>query len=204
MTLQSSGAISLYDVQVEFGGSNPIGIDEYYGRATGIPASGTISLYDFYGKSAAASNPDPAFWTGGIFGYFGSNSTSVNSSSVTSNTITPGSNNSPKTLEIYISIPTVSPYGGGTLRYYQGGVLTNTWNAVAFVLQVTNTFSFAGSSMRFDSYLQDLSTFEDQYPLCYVNAPAIAYGGVYYYGRIVFQHYHNLGGGGYNDYDIDN
>ena len=50
MTLQSSGAISLADVQTEFKGSNPIGINEYYGRA-GVPASGTISLADFYGKS---------------------------------------------------------------------------------------------------------------------------------------------------------
>lgn len=52
MPLQSSGEISLANVQTEFGGSNPIGINEYYGTAPGIPASGTISLYDFYGKSA--------------------------------------------------------------------------------------------------------------------------------------------------------
>jgi len=51
MPLQSSGAISLADVQTEFGGSNPIGINEYYGVASGVPASGTISLADFYGKS---------------------------------------------------------------------------------------------------------------------------------------------------------
>ena len=54
MPLQSSGAISLANVQTEFGGSNPIGINEYYGVASGVPASGTISLYDFYGKSATA------------------------------------------------------------------------------------------------------------------------------------------------------
>ena len=51
MALQSSGAISLSQVQGEFGGSNPISINEYYGRATGIPGSGRISLSDFYGKS---------------------------------------------------------------------------------------------------------------------------------------------------------
>lgn len=55
MTLQSSGPISLANVQTEFGGSNPIGINEYYGRAAGIPASGTISLNDFYGKSAGGA-----------------------------------------------------------------------------------------------------------------------------------------------------
>lgn len=50
MTFQSSGPIGLNDVQTEFGGSNPIDINEYYGKS-GIPASGTISLNDFYGKS---------------------------------------------------------------------------------------------------------------------------------------------------------
>jgi hypothetical protein len=52
MALPSSGAISLLDVQNEFGGSNPIGINEYYGVAAGVPGSGTISLADFYGKSS--------------------------------------------------------------------------------------------------------------------------------------------------------
>ena len=52
MTLQSSGEISLANVQTEFGGSNPIGINEYYGVASGVPASGAISLANFYGTSA--------------------------------------------------------------------------------------------------------------------------------------------------------
>ena len=53
MAIQSSGAISLTDVQTEFGGSAPTSISEYYGAAAGVPGSGTISLSDFYGKSAA-------------------------------------------------------------------------------------------------------------------------------------------------------
>jgi hypothetical protein len=53
MTLPSSpNSISLAQIQTEFGGVNPIGLDEYYGVASGVPASGTISLYDFYGKSS--------------------------------------------------------------------------------------------------------------------------------------------------------
>jgi hypothetical protein len=59
MTLPSSGAISLQDIQTVFGGDNPIGINEYYlngiyttgDGAAGIPTSGTISLNNFYGKS---------------------------------------------------------------------------------------------------------------------------------------------------------
>lgn len=52
MALQTSGAISLANVQTEFGGSNPISISEYYGVDSGVPTSGTISLSNFYGKSA--------------------------------------------------------------------------------------------------------------------------------------------------------
>lgn len=52
MTLQSSGAISFDQIQTEFGGAAPISINEYYGAANGIPSSGTISMSQFYGKSA--------------------------------------------------------------------------------------------------------------------------------------------------------
>lgn len=55
MTLQSSGPISLLDIQNEFGGANPISLSEYYNAASGVPASGTISLSDFYGKSAVTN-----------------------------------------------------------------------------------------------------------------------------------------------------
>lgn len=52
MALQSSGAISLNDIQNEFGGSNPISLSEYYGVASGIPSSGQISVSQFYGASS--------------------------------------------------------------------------------------------------------------------------------------------------------
>jgi hypothetical protein len=51
MALQTSGAISLANIQTEFGGSNPISLSEYYGAASGIPASGAISVSSFYGTS---------------------------------------------------------------------------------------------------------------------------------------------------------
>lgn len=59
MVLQSSGSISFNDIQTEFGGTNPISLNEYYLNglyttgtgATGIPTSGAISLNNFYGKS---------------------------------------------------------------------------------------------------------------------------------------------------------
>ena len=52
MALQSSGAISLQDIENEFGGSHPIALSEYYGVSSGIPGSGQISLSQFYGASA--------------------------------------------------------------------------------------------------------------------------------------------------------
>lgn len=62
MTLPSSGAISLSDIQTEFGGSNPISLSEYYaggayvnagtsGTYGAVPSSGAISLRNFYGTS---------------------------------------------------------------------------------------------------------------------------------------------------------
>lgn len=68
MTLQTSGAISLLDIQNEFGGSSPTKISEYYRNGsyvpgtyyfkggsyainTSVPTSGTIDLADFYGTA---------------------------------------------------------------------------------------------------------------------------------------------------------
>jgi hypothetical protein len=60
MVLQSTGAISLADLQTEFGGANPIDFSEYYLNATtgytsgvsGIPNIGSaISLNQFYTKA---------------------------------------------------------------------------------------------------------------------------------------------------------
>ena len=69
MALQTSGPISLLDVQNEFGGSNPISISEYYGAASGVPTSGAISLSNFYGKSAYT--PMTLTYTGGVGEAFG-------------------------------------------------------------------------------------------------------------------------------------
>ncbi len=61
MALQTSGPISLADIQTEFGGSNPISLSEYYGGGTYVPAganpgiatSGAINMNSFYGGVAA-------------------------------------------------------------------------------------------------------------------------------------------------------
>lgn len=60
MAIQTSGSISLNDIQNEFGGTNPINLNEYYrggGRVSNapqnqnIPTSGSIKLNDFYGSA---------------------------------------------------------------------------------------------------------------------------------------------------------
>lgn len=66
MALQISGTMSLDDIQDEFGGANPININEYYKGGTyvpntttnsSIPTSGEISFDDFYGGDDSTSTP---------------------------------------------------------------------------------------------------------------------------------------------------
>lgn len=64
MALQSSGAISLNDIAIEFGGTQPHSLNEYYGVANGIPASGSIALSDFYGASSQPSSVTLTFSVG--------------------------------------------------------------------------------------------------------------------------------------------
>lgn len=58
MALPTSGAIKLSEIQSEFGGTNPVSLSEYYSggsfvpaSTSGVPASGEISVGDFYGAS---------------------------------------------------------------------------------------------------------------------------------------------------------
>ena len=200
MALQSSGAISLADVQTEFGGSNPIGIDEYYGVAAGIPASGTISLANFYGTGAFSG------WTYGVLGLRGFESSSISSDSFTGNTITPGSGNSPKTFSINQSrdgsISAPPPYPTLTLQYYQGGSLNTTWTLTVSSGSQNQSASFlatfGSSSIRFDSSITDPSAYDD------ISASNNVYTGAgSYYATVMFVHIVNLIGAGQYDVDYD-
>ena len=62
MTLQSSGNIALSEIQTEFGGTNPISMNEYYSAAANVPASGAIKFSDFYGTSALPAAYIKAFY----------------------------------------------------------------------------------------------------------------------------------------------
>lgn len=80
MALPSSGPLSLSDIQGEFGGSNPIGLNEYYaggglvptgtsGTYGAVPSSGTISVRNFYGTSNFVPAPpgQQAYTTAGTY-----------------------------------------------------------------------------------------------------------------------------------------
>ena len=60
MALATTGAISFSQIQTEFGGGNPISLNEYYaggvytiagtsGTNGAVPGSGAISMSSFYG-----------------------------------------------------------------------------------------------------------------------------------------------------------
>lgn len=52
MPLPTTGPITLLDIANEFGGTAPHSLDEYLGKAAGIPSSGTLDFAVFRGKSS--------------------------------------------------------------------------------------------------------------------------------------------------------
>lgn len=84
MTLQTSGAISLSQVQSEFGGSNPVSMSEYYRGGAYVPttvtqAAGNYTSY-FYNSSYS--------WSAGLGVSITWNGTQVHNNINTSNTTT--------------------------------------------------------------------------------------------------------------------
>ena len=80
MTLQTSGAISLADLQTEYGGANPISISEYYRNGSYVPNSITTSTvvrepstgysyslappYYYWMRQATTPNRFYVYWNG--------------------------------------------------------------------------------------------------------------------------------------------
>lgn len=78
MALPSSGPLSLNDIQTEFGGTNPIGLNEYYaggglvpagtsGTNGPVPSSGAISIFNFYGTTAVQPFGDAQYTVAGTY-----------------------------------------------------------------------------------------------------------------------------------------
>lgn len=73
MAIPSSGPLSFTTIQTEFGGSNPIGLNEYYaggglvpsgtsGTNGPVPSSGAISVSNFYGTTAEIVGQQEYTW----------------------------------------------------------------------------------------------------------------------------------------------
>ena len=78
MAIPSSGAISFDTIQTEFGGTNPIGLNEYYaggsfvqagasGTNGAVPSSGAISVGQFFGTAKPPPAGQQAFTTAGCY-----------------------------------------------------------------------------------------------------------------------------------------
>ena len=201
MTLQSSGAISLANVQTEFGGSNPIGINEYYGVASGVPASGTISLANFYGKSAGGGAPAFPGWINNPRTLGTSNVVDpVNTTnSFTGNTVTPGQQSN---FTLYLGTGTPGA-GSATLRFYLAGSLNTTWSGTNSGVNFTP--NIGSSSIRFDSTLTDTDPYYGGgggHYTPYVLIYAIYASTGIYGGQDVYLHefeYANIGDADYDD-----
>ena len=90
MTLPASGTMSMSQVATEFSKTPPMVFSALYGITQGIPASGTMSLSNFYGKTAGPSAPStPMYGTGVLETY---NESSVLALVTTPHTYTSGQN----------------------------------------------------------------------------------------------------------------
>lgn len=145
MVLPISGQISLLDVQNEFGGSNPIGMDEYYSSG-GAPGSGQIGINTFYGRFAN--------WTTYMMG---NSSATGNFNSYNSSSIVPGDSRSPTVFTINFNRTTTD--FTGTLYIYVNEVLNSTYtNGAVGNINVANpSISFGSSNIRFSSAIVDAS-----------------------------------------------
>ena len=145
MALQSTGAISLANIQTEFTGSNPIGLNEYYrggtyvvssaGNNINIPTSGTIAVSNFYGTQAVN------------FGTLTPSVSTVAEGSSVTFTIVGGTGipNGTYPWRIEGANLTAADVSGGSLT----GSLTITSNAGSFAVSIVNDyFVESGETIR--------------------------------------------------------
>ena len=114
MAMPSSGTITFAQLQTEFGGSNPIGLNEYYRGGSyvpnisanaSVPTSGAISLSNFYSATAMSPITVSSNW--------GTNSTSSPVTSATRTMTVPSGN--PGTIRFVVN------NAGATGKYSKNG-----------------------------------------------------------------------------------
>ena len=123
MSIPSSGPVSFTTIQTEFGGSNPIGMNEYYaggayvpsgtsGTYGAVPSSGAISVKNFYGTSSATVPTAPTIGT----------ATAI-SGTIATVTYTASSSNGGSTITSYTAVSTPGSITG-TLATSGSGTIT--------------------------------------------------------------------------------
>jgi|TARA_B100000073_G_C23573201_1_gene509072 hypothetical protein len=170
MALASSGTLSLNDIQGEFGGSNPIGINEYYrggslvsntSANSGIPTSGTIQIDDFYGGTALSADNNYSFQVKQYTQNQGKNSFQViganaqmSDGSIVTNNLNSFTISDVTMLQNTSLAPTVHFSGSGNAHaaYNTGAVRGSQINGV--------TYSFASPQSGANSLIFSMSTSE--------------------------------------------
>lgn len=157
MTLPSSGSISMSDIRTEFGGSAPDSISEYYSADTGVPASGAISMSDFYGTSASVT---VAFNASSYVGSDSESSGAVAQTSIVVNnngTISGTGDTSPSgewtpdtkasgngnPFQIRLTVNSGTPPSGNTVGSWLALTSNKTWNISAFNTTVSGNYTIA-------------------------------------------------------------
>lgn len=163
MALPPSGTITLANIQTEFGGSNPIGLSEYYrggayvtSNNTNVPTSGVISLSNFYGavkqfsytNTTQYSTPQDlrtlalaAGWNGTDALLF-TNSAIISSNTTASPALTI-SGSFPNGL-VFVNTSYIVGMGGRGGNYGSAGSAGGTALAVAATVSITNNGTLSG------------------------------------------------------------
>ena len=162
----STGTITWAQIQAEYGGSNPIGLNEYYGRDDGIPGSGAIAANHFHGKTrdlylslgSYSHGSHPHTPSGNYYDkYFKNNSITHNHTVGSVSLPRPGvldriyiKGNGSNNVETNLD----KIYFGGTL-VWDGTINEFTTTGSGTNIDVTNThFNVGNHSVRLDTYAQ--------------------------------------------------
>ena len=170
MAIPTSGSVSLGDLQTEFGGTNPIEIDEYYrggtyvpntATNTGVPLSGTISLGDFYGASAAAATPTysvtaPASINEGSSGTINVSTTNVADGTTLYWTVTPsadfGTTSGNFSITSNAGSFTVTPTADSTTEGAETGTIQIRTGSTSGTIVASDTFTINDTSTTTPTY----------------------------------------------------
>jgi len=130
MSLQSSGAISLSDIQTEFGGTNPISVSEYYKDGENVPS--TVAETVTASSLSTSESGGNAGWGGVFWRYYENGSgpiPTINSGSniyISSFWTDVGWTSGNSTSDISLQVDTTGSYIATVGGYNTGGTRSMT------------------------------------------------------------------------------